>query len=278
MNHELQSWLNEPLAIRPEWMAGFQLEQSAGIPQAAKSAISGGGAVAVISIRGPLTNREGYLTQEYGYVSYEWITRTVDALVSDPGIKAIVLDFESPGGSAMGATEAADKLRAASKQKTIVAVSNGWMASAAYFLGAQATEVVASPSAQVGSIGVYTYHVDVSKLEERIGVKTTMISAGRYKVEGNEYGPLEDEAKQRMQDVVDAYYTQFVDAVAKGRNVRTETVRNGFGQGRMLLAGEAVKERLADRIATLDEVISGLQRRSIKSLANERALRLAEVL
>lgn len=275
MQQELTTWLSEPLAIRPEWMAGFNMDQRT--PQAAKGGAASGGSIAVLSIRGPLTNREGILTQEYGYVSYEWITKTIDSLVGDPGIKAIVLDFESPGGSAMGATEAADKIRAAAKQKTIVSISNGWMASAAYFIGAQASEVVVSPSAQIGSIGVYTYHFDFSKAHESMGVKVTMVSAGRYKVEGNEFAPLDNEAKQRMQDVVDAYYTQFVDAVAKGRGVRSETVRNGFGQGRMLMADEAIKERMADRVATLDQVITGLARRSAKSLANERALRIAEV-
>jgi len=287
MNPELMTWLSEPLFIRPQWIANFNPSvMSPGVlarmtaddaPKAATSNRTAGGTVAVVSIRGPLTNREGAMTRWGGWVSYEWITSTVDSLVADPGVKAIVLDFESPGGSAMGVAEAADRIREAGKQKMIVAVSNGWCCSAAYFLASQAREVIVPASSQTGSIGCYSYHVDYSAQNEKFGVKVTYIYAGKYKVEMNADAPLDDEALRREQEVVDAYYTQFVDAVARGRGARSETVRNGFGEGRSLMGAEAVKERLADRIGTLEDVVAGLARRSAKSLSVARAIRRAEL-
>jgi ClpP class serine protease len=88
------------------------------------------------------------------------------------------------------------------------------------------------------------------------GVKTTLISAGKYKTEGNPYEPLSDEARAAMQAMVDDYYGMFTRAVAKGRGVSVDAVRNGFGEGRMVSASQAVKNGMADRVATLDQVLA----------------------
>jgi ClpP class serine protease len=76
-----------------------------------------------------------------------------------------------------GIPELAAEIRAARGKKPIVAVANYRAASAAYWLGSQADEFVASPSADVGSIGVFAAHEDVSGMQEKLGVKTTLISA-----------------------------------------------------------------------------------------------------
>jgi hypothetical protein len=130
-------------------------------------------------------------------------------------------------------------------------------ASAAYYLSCQATEVVVSPSSLTGSIGVYSAHEDYSAADEKAGVKVTLISAGKYKTEGNMYEPLSDDARSAMQGLVDSFYGKFVKAVARGRGVSQSAVRDGFGQGRVVTAEDAVKFKLADRVDTLDEVLAG---------------------
>jgi ClpP class serine protease len=86
-----------------------------------------------------------------------------------------------------------------------------------------------------------------------------LISAGKYKVEGNPFEPLSDEARAAFQARVDDYYRMFVDAVARYRGVSAAEVRSGFGEGRVVGAREAVRLGMADRIATLDEALSRLQ-------------------
>jgi capsid assembly protease len=117
---------------------------------------------------------------------------------------------------------------------------------------------VVTPSGQVGSIGVYCAHQDESKALENEGIKINLISAGKFKVEGNPTEPLSPDARAAIQDKVDAYYSMFVNAVARNRGAAAADVRNGYGEGRMLLASDAVKARMADRVATLDDVLAKL--------------------
>jgi capsid assembly protease len=89
-------------------------------------------------------------------------------------------------------------------------------------------------------------------------VKVSMVSAGKFKTEGNPYEPLNDDARAALQAKVNAFYEMFVKAVAKGRGVAQAGVKGGFGQGRMLLAQDAVEEGMADRVATLDQTLARL--------------------
>jgi len=91
-----------------------------------------------------------------------------------------------------------------------------------------------------------------------MGIKTTLVSAGRYKTEGHPYGPLDEEARGEMQRRVDAFYDDFIQAVARNRGVRVPAVRNGFGLGRVVNAREAEAEGMVDGIMSLDEVLRGM--------------------
>ena len=93
------------------------------------------------------------------------------------------------------------------------------------------------------------------------GIKPTLISAGPYKVEGNPYEPLSDEAKNFLQSRVNDYYGAFTKAVAKGRGVPISTVRDGMGQGRVLGAETAASQKMVDGISTFDDLVSSLQKR-----------------
>ena len=105
-------------------------------------------------------------------------------------------------------------------------------ASAAYWLASAANEVIITPSGEVGSIGVLAAHQDVSAAMDRDGIKTTLVSAGRYKTEGNPFEPLTDDARGYLQSRVDDYYGMFIRAVADHRRVKIDAVRDGFGSGR----------------------------------------------
>lgn len=228
------------------------------------------GSVAVLPIVGTILHRASGVEEASGAVSVQGLTRHLRGLVADDGVKAIVLDIDSPGGSVSGVEELAREIHAAQQTKPVIAVANSMAASAAYWLASQASEVVVTPSGSVGSIGVYAMHVDISVALEQEGIAVSFIHAGKHKVEGNPYQPLDDEARGEMQAKVDDYYTMFVDAVKRGRPAVSEDVM----QGRMYTAQQAVKVKLADRVATLDETIArfggGSQQRA-------RALTNAEI-
>lgn len=87
---------------------------------------------------------------------------------------------------------------------------------------------------------------------------TTLVSAGKYKAEGHPFAPLSDEARAALQRRVDECYARFVAAVAAGRGVSDATVREGYGQGRLLGARDALAAGMIDEIATLDDVLGEL--------------------
>jgi signal peptide peptidase SppA len=216
-----------------------------------------GGAVAVIPIYGVIAPRLNLLSDFSGGTTFESLTGQLRGAVANKAIKTIVLDINSPGGSVAGATEFAREVMAARAKKPIIAHIHPLGASAAYWVAAAATEVVASPSALVGSVGVYTAHDDLSAALEQLGVKRTYLSAGRGKVAGNEAEPLSDEAAARMQALIDESYGRFVGDVVKGRGkgMTTERVRNDW-QAHVYGATEALSLGLIDSIATLDDTIA----------------------
>ena len=79
------------------------------------------------------------------------LAQVVTALAADPSIATIVLDCDSPGGSCTGVVEAADAVYAAAKKKRVVAIVNPLCASAAFWIASQASEVIAVPSADIGT-------------------------------------------------------------------------------------------------------------------------------
>jgi len=234
------------------------------------------GAIAVLPLFGTIFPRANLMTETSGATSAEKFGATFDALVRDPGVSAIVIDVDSPGGAVPGIDEVSAQIHAARGAKPVVSVANHLAASAAYWIATAADEFVVTPSAEVGSIGVFAAHEDLSKALEMEGVKTTLISAGKYKVESSPYEPLGIEARAAIQDRVNEYYGAFTRAVARNRGVKQADVLGGFGEGRVVGAKEALRLGMADRIATLDEVIAGLQKQ-LQARAHQRAAALADL-
>lgn len=218
------------------------------------------GSVAVLPLHGVVTQRANVMTEISGGTSTERFGAMLRSYLADAAVSAVVIDVDSPGGSVFGVSELAQEIMRARGPKPIVAVANSLAASAAYWIASAADEIVVSPGALVGSIGVLAVHTDISKAEEMDGVKTTLVTAGKYKAEASEYGPLSEEARAQMQARVDSYYGMFLRDVANGRGVPVSTVRDSYGQGRVATAEEAIRAGMADRIATLDQVLAKLTR------------------
>jgi signal peptide peptidase SppA len=216
------------------------------------------GRVAVLPVFGILAQRVGMMERSSGGISTEEIGATLDGLVSDKQIKAVAMVYDSPGGSVAGVKELGDKIRAARDQKKIVGIADPMAASAAYWLLSQSSTAWVSETGQVGSIGVITGHEDISKMEESLGVKTTLIASSPYKAEASPYGPLSDEARAELQSKVNAYHQMFVESVAKGRGVKAGVVEKTFGGGRMLMAEQAKSAGMVDRIGSLSDAVRRL--------------------
>lgn len=206
---------------------------------------NGAKTVAVISMRGIAL----YATEMQPLCfSTLRLAQTLRAAAADSTISAILLDIDSPGGSVTGTKEAGDAVWAARQKKPVIAYVNPLAASAAYWIASQANKIVGTTSGDVGSIGVYMMHVDLSGMMAQNGVRPTLIYAGQHKVDGNPYEPLKSDARDWSQRECNEIYRQFNHAVARGRGVSAEHVAQHFGQGRTFMAPEAKALGLIDTI------------------------------
>ena len=227
---------------------------------AAGAAQPPGRAIRVIGLHGTIGPRaEQFADVSQSGTGLDRFRARVAEAVADPQIGTIVLDVDSPGGSVAGVPETASFIREHAKRKPIVAVANTLAASAAYWIAAQATELYASPSAEVGSIGVFTIHEDLSAALEMKGISPTVVSAGEFKAELAPFGPLSAEARAELQRRVDRTHDDFLADVARGRQVPKARVKSDFGRGRLVPADEAQASGMVDQVATLDQVVADLQ-------------------
>lgn len=217
--------------------------------------------VAILPVEGVIAKRMNLFTQISGGVSTQLLQRELGAALDDPDVHSIVLQVDSPGGTVDGTQTLANAVLAARDRKPIVTLASGTMASAAYWIGsaAKAAYIVDGTTA-VGSIGVVTSHTDVSGAEAARGVKTTEISAGKYKRVASQYAPLSEEGRQSIQDQLDYLYSLFVGAVAQHRGVSEEQVLADMADGRVFVGQLAVDAGLVDGIITLDDLVAKLSR------------------
>ena len=216
------------------------------------------GGVGVLPIYGVIEKRLSSELLKAGGTAVEEISAGLDSLLANKGIEAIVLDVDSPGGSASGIKTLSDKIFNARGEKKIYAVANSMAASAAYWIASAAGQVMVDPGGEVGSVGVYALHMDQSAAMEQAGIKVTMIHAGKYKVEGNPFEPLSPDTRDAWQGMVNTTYNMFTDDLKRNRGVGIEAVRNNFGQGRLVQAEEAVSRGMADRVMSFETLMSRL--------------------
>ena len=205
----------------------------------------------VIRLHGAITPR--------GESGSEGFVKKMRAAGNNPDVGAVVLDVNSPGGTVAGTAEAANAVADVAKLKPVYALADSMMASAAYWIGSQASQLWVTPSGSVGSIGVKAIHFDVSKALEDMGVKPTVITSGAYKGELSPFSPLSEEAQAYVQGEADTEHQSFIQAVAKGRNTSAAKVASDFGQGRMISAPRAVALGMADRVGTMSELLSSIR-------------------
>ena len=218
--------------------------------------VTAGGDVALIPIYGVIAPRMNMLSEMSGGTTFESLTAQLHAALDNPKVKTIVFDVDSPGGNVAGASEFAREVLKARVAKPIIAQAQYLMASAAYWPMACCTEIVASPSASVGSVGVYTIHDDISDALAALGVKRTVIGAGKFKTEGVGGGPLSEEALTHIKAIVAEHYDRFVSDISKGRGISEAVIRNGYGEGRCVTADAALACRMVDRIGTLSDTLA----------------------
>jgi len=218
--------------------------------------------VAHVSVKGPILKTASALLRYFGieHASAADIGAAIDLAASDSDVASIMLDVDSPGGTVSGVAEAAERVYAARSAKPVAAHVSDLGASAAYWLAAQADTVTACPSAEVGSIGVYSVVEDSSRAAANEGIVVHVVASGPLKGAGVPGAPVTDDQIADVRRGVEAYNDLFVSAVASGRGISIDAAR-AMATGQVWLGDEANKIGLTDGVCSAEQAHLSAARR-----------------
>ena len=183
------------------------------------------------------------------------IVRQLSKYRRDDDIKAILLRIDSPGGAVGPSQEIYDEvLRVRADNKKIYASMGSLAASGGYYIAVAADRVFANPGTLTGSIGVIMAFGNAEKLMEKIGLEPQVVKSGKYKDVGSPARAMTAEERVYLQRVVDDVHQQFIDAVAKGRNITPKEARK-LADGRVFTGRQALELKMVDEMGGLEDVI-----------------------
>jgi len=180
--------------------------------------------------------------------------RMLTALRDDARIRAVVLDVDSPGGSASTSEHLHRAVAKVAARKPVIAFVRGSGLSGGYLVSCAATKIVAIPTALIGSIGVISIRPVVAELLQRLGVKVHVTKSGAFKDMFQPFREPTDEEQKMVQGLLDEDYDWFVDAVASSRGLDKDKVRS-LATGELFTARKAKELGLVDELGDLDTAL-----------------------
>ena len=213
---------------------------------------------AVIPLHGPIAARSDFFTFFLGGTSLSDLAKDFQTALDDDQVKAILFDVDSPGGVALGPSEMADAIFKARGKKPIWSYVGRNCSSAAYWIASATEKIIANPSALLGSIGVVTT-IPVQEQPDSEGYKNIEIVSSNAKQKRPD--PRTEEGMAEIKRELNDLEAQFIEAIAKYRNVSVNAVKNDFGQGGVLIGKNAVASGMADSLGSYEEVIAELNQK-----------------
>ena len=212
--------------------------------------------IGVIAIEGPILRKPDLIARVFlGATSSEEIGEALREAAGRNDIKAVFLDIDSPGGTVAGTPELAASVASLNERKPVYAFSSGLMCSAAYWVASQARAIYATPSAQVGSIGVVQAVVDSSAAIDKAGIKVEVFSVGKYKAMGAPGTALTDDQRELIQSNLAEIAAEFHDAVlSRGRAIPAEAM-----EGQTFSGKQAQRHNLAGMVPDRAEAMRRLK-------------------
>ncbi|MBI4489090.1 MAG: signal peptide peptidase SppA [Deltaproteobacteria bacterium] len=170
------------------------------------------------------------------------------------GIKAVVVRIDSPGGGVAPTQEIYEEIEKLKKKKPVIASLGGMATSGGYYIASACDQVVANPGTLTGSIGVIMQLGNVEELMKKLGLKGYSIKSGPHKDIGSPLRPLSPEGRAILQSLVDNVHGQFVSAVARGRGMAEDKIRE-LADGRVYSGEQAKGLGLVDILGNVEDAI-----------------------
>ena len=206
------------------------------------TALTLGGRVGVVEVKGVINDSDD-------------VVEALRAFERAPAVKAVVVRIESPGGGVAPSQEIYHAIMKLRESKPVIASLGGVAASGGYYVASACQAIVANPGTITGSIGVIMELGNVQGLLEKIGVQPEVLKAGEHKDMGSPVRPLTDEERGLFQQMIDSVHTQFIGAVAEGRNMDAARVRE-LADGRVFSGEQARTLGLVDALGGLQDAIA----------------------
>ncbi|MBN2565232.1 MAG: signal peptide peptidase SppA [Candidatus Eisenbacteria bacterium] len=199
--------------------------------------------------------RVGLVRVEGAVYDARRIIADLENMSTDPGIRAIVLRIDSPGGGAAAAQEIYEYLLGIKESGTPIVASMGSVAaSGGYYIACTADTIVANPASLTGSIGVIMSFSNLEELFDKLGMDFSVIKSGEFKDTGSWSREMTQDERALLQATVDDIHAQFVEAVSASRGMTIENVA-ALADGRVFSGRQAVAQGLVDRLGTLEDAI-----------------------
>lgn len=204
-------------------------------------ALTGGDKIAVVEVTGLITQSQDTIETLAGYRD-------------NPHIKAIIIRIDSPGGGVAPSQEIYAELLKLRGTKLLVASMGSVAASGGYYIACAADTIFANPGTITGSIGVIIEFANIEELLGKIGLKSVVIKSGKYKDMLSPTRKLKKDEQALVQSVIDSIHGQFIDAVARGRDMKREAVA-AIADGRIFSGEQAKAQGLVDELGGLQDAI-----------------------
>lgn len=225
--------------------------------------------VAILPIVGPLCRYASWIQEVCGMTSYQLAAMDFRTALDDPSIRAILVHLDTPGGEVNGCSEFAQLIFESRGRKPIVAMVSDGAASAGYWIAAACDEIVVSPAAYVGSIGVYFEIYDDTELLAEIGVRRFRIVSSQSPNKVPD--PNDPAGAAVLQREADEFGDAFTEYAAGYRGISVEQLIAAGDGGAVFIGRHAVERGLADRVSTTEAVLAELATRDLSQPAPARA-------
>lgn len=238
-------------------IASLASSKGAGQTNFSTHTIKQGGAdkVAIIDMTGPIVHQsESSGFSSSTMIESKRILAILQEIQDDETIQSVVLRINSPGGAVVPSDEIYLKLRELQQTKTVITHIEDMAASGGYYIAVGTEKIYANPASITGSIGVIAQLPNASELLQKIGVEFRTIQSGNLKDMGSFARDFTPEEVAVFQSVVDEAYEQFVQAVADGRKMDTETVKK-LADGRIYTGKQALDLQLIDGLGTFENTL-----------------------
>lgn len=208
--------------------------------------------VRAIPVNGPIGYKVSGIEKVCGVCDVGLVNQWTKEAMADNTIDTILYDFNTPGGEITQVMETAELIEEAGKTKNTIAFTDTMACSAGMWLMAASNEIYTTKTADIMSVGVYSYLLDYSKMYEEAGIKVEPFVSGDLKGIGIPGRPLTDSQRQHLQAEVDMLGEMFRGYMKK----RMPKMPDDMMRGQSVMGLNTAKAGLTNLVSSMDDIFA----------------------